>query len=125
MDSKQKNSLIGSLIFFFDGLTGIIYYLFFYYSFPLIIVSIIFTIPGLVFLILTLARKLPPFSLDLVLAEGPIAELLSLLFSYILAIMGVCGFLFDPIWRPIFFLIMVYGVSGAGFCTYLYITLHK
>ena len=121
MDSKQTNTLIGSLVIVFDGLIGLIYYLFFFFSIPLMIFSIIMTSLGFVFLFLALAKKLPLYTHDLWM-PGRFGRIETLLGGWFLGIVGSLAFILEFTLRPYFFLLMVYGLSAAGFGTYLYIT---
>ncbi len=119
MDSKQINRVSGSLLFVIDGLIGLIYYLTVFYSIGFVIFSLIITIMGIIFLLLSFIKKLPIFGFE------PLSGSFQLLEGWFIGIIGVLAYLLEPAFRHYFFLLPAYGLSAAIFGTYLYITRHS
>lgn len=121
MDSKQQNSLIGSLIILSWGLIDLIYYSFIFYFTPFIIISTIITIIGLIFVFLAIFNKLTFFTHYIGLRRGE-TSLIGLVLCWALGMLCLLAFILEPSWRPYFFFLLVIGLTTAGFGTYLYIT---
>jgi uncharacterized membrane protein HdeD (DUF308 family) len=126
MENEQKINLIFSSVFLLTGVIGAIYYSFFFYCLPLMLVSLIFFLGvGGVLYILTGFDLLPEFGIGYELYKSRSFRWEIYVTSIIIGFMMTIMFITEPFWRPYFFFLLVFGLALVGFGIYVAVTIKE